>query len=188
MPKPIDVMWDDSPIDVSTEVNFIWSIANKLRGPYQSDKNKDVIIPMTILRRLECALEDTKDKVVAKFEADTTIATAMLCRIAQKSFYNVSRFTLKKLVDEPDNIAGNFREYIKGFSANVVDIIKSLEFDTQITKMDVNDRLYSVVKAFSELDLSPKTIDNVKMGYIFEDLIRRFLKMRRRAITIRGVM
>lgn len=174
MPKLIDVMWDDSPIDVSTEVNFIWSIANKLRGPYQSDKYKDVIIPMTIIRRLECALEETKDKVVAKFETDPTIATAMLCRIAEKSFYNVSRYNLKKLVDEPDNIAGNFREYIKGFSANVVDIIKSLEFDAQITKMDVNDRLYSVVKAFSELDLSPKTIDNVKMGYIFEDLIRRF--------------
>ena len=67
MDKKIDVMWDDNPINVSTEVNFIWGIANKLRGPYQSDKYKDVIIPMTIIRRLECALEDTKEKVVAKF-------------------------------------------------------------------------------------------------------------------------
>ncbi len=174
MPDKIDVMWDDSPVDVSTEVNFIWSIANKLRGPYQSDKYKDVIIPMTIIRRLECALEDTKDKVVERFEADPTIATAMLCRTSKMQFYNTSRYNLKKLVDDPDNIASNFRVYIKGFSPNVVDIIKSLEFDTQITKMDVNDRLFSVVKAFSELDLSPKTIDNVKMGYIFEDLIRRF--------------
>ncbi len=174
MEKQIDVMWDDSPVDVSTEVNFIWSIANKLRGPYQSDKYKDVIIPMTIIRRLECALEETKDKVVARFESDPTIASAMLCRTAGMQFYNTSRYNLKKLVDDPDNIASNFRVYIKGFSPNVVDIIKSLEFDTQITKMDVNDRLFSVVKAFSELDLSPKTIDNVKMGYIFEDLIRRF--------------
>ncbi|MBR1741031.1 MAG: N-6 DNA methylase [Lachnospiraceae bacterium] len=174
MDKKIDVMWDDTPIDVSTEVNFIWSIANKLRGPYQSDKYKDVIIPMTIIRRLECALEGTKDKVIARFEADPAIAKAMLCRTSGLQFFNVSRYNLKKLVDDPDNIAGNFREYIRGFSENVINIIKSLEFDTQITKMDVNDRLYSVVKAFSELDLSPETIDNVKMGYIFEDLIRRF--------------
>ncbi len=174
MEKQIDVMWDDAPVDVSTEVNFIWSIANKLRGPYQSDKYKDVIIPMTIIRRLECALEETKDKVVERFEKDPTIPSAMLCRTSGMQFYNTSQYSLKKLVDDPDSIASNFREYIKGFSPNVVDIIKSLEFDTQITKMDKNDRLYSVVKAFSELDLSPKTIDNVKMGYIFEDLIRRF--------------
>ncbi len=90
MPEKIDVMWDDSPVDVSTEVNFIWSIANKLRGPYQSDKYKDVIIPMTIIRRLECALEETKDKVVERFEADPTIATAMLCRTSKMQFYNTS--------------------------------------------------------------------------------------------------
>lgn len=71
--QTIDAMWDDSPIDVSTEVNFIWSIANKLRGTYQSDKYKDVIIPMVIIRRFECALEPTKDKVVAQFKANPTI-------------------------------------------------------------------------------------------------------------------
>lgn len=174
MDKKIDVMWDDNPINVSTEVNFIWGIANKLRGPYQSDKYKDVIIPMTIIRRLECALEDTKEKVVAKFEEDPTIPTSVLCRISELQFYNTSKYNLNKLLDDPDNIASNFREYIKGFSSNVIDIINSLDFDKQITKMDSNDRLYSVVKAFSELDLDPKTIDNVKMGYIFEDLIRRF--------------
>lgn len=174
MAKKIDVMWDDTPIDVSSEVNFIWSIANKLRGPYQSDKYKDVIIPMTIIRRLECALEKTKDKVVAKFQADPQIPPQLLCKVSKLQFYNTSGFTLKKLVNDPDSIAANFREYIKGFSPNVVDIIDRLEFDTQIKKMDDNDRLYSVVKAFSELDLDPETIDNVKMGYIFEDLIRRF--------------
>ncbi|MBR0518323.1 SAM-dependent DNA methyltransferase [bacterium] len=174
MDKKIDVMWDDNPINVSTEVNFIWGIANKLRGPYQSDKYKDVIIPMTIIRRLECALEDTKEKVVAKFEEDHTVPTSVLCRISELQFYNTSKYNLNKLLDDPDNIASNFREYIKGFSSNVIDIINSLDFDKQIAKMDLNDRLYIVVKAFSELDLNPKTIDNVKMGYIFEDLIRRF--------------
>lgn len=172
--KPIDLMWDDEPVNVTSEVNFIWSIANKLRGPYRSDKYKDVIIPMVIIRRLECALEDTKEKVLAKFDVDPDLPTQVFCRTSGYDFYNTSKYDLAELVNEPDNIAGNFREYIKGFSANVQDIIRSLEFDKQIDKMDENDRLYSVVKAFSELDLSPKTIDNVKMGYIFEDLIRRF--------------
>lgn len=172
--KPIDLMWDDEPVNVTSEVNFIWSIANKLRGPYRSDKYKDVIIPMVIIRRLECALEDTKEKVLAKFDVDPDLTTQVFCRTSGYDFYNTSKYDLAELVNEPDNIAGNFREYIKGFSANVQDIIRSLEFDKQIDKMDENDRLYSVVKAFSELDLSPKTIDNVKMGYIFEDLIRRF--------------
>ena len=172
--RPIDLMWDDEPVNVMSEVNFIWSIANKLRGPYRSDKYKDVIIPMVIIRRLECALEDTKEKVLAKFDIDPDLPTQVFCRTSGYDFYNTSKYDLAELVNEPDNIAGNFREYIKGFSSNVQDIIRSLEFDKQIDKMDENDRLYSVVKAFSELDLSPKTIDNVKMGYIFEDLIRRF--------------
>lgn len=172
--KPIDLMWDDEPVNVTSEVNFIWSIANKLRGPYRSDKYKDVIIPMVIIRRLECALEDTKEKVLARFDIDPDLPTQVFCRTSGYDFYNTSKYDLAELVNEPDNIAGNFREYIKGFSANVQDIIRSLEFDKQIDKMEENDRLYSVVKAFSELDLSPKTIDNVKMGYIFEDLIRRF--------------
>lgn len=172
--KPIDLMWDDEPVNVTSEVNFIWSIANKLRGPYRSDKYKDVIIPMVIIRRLECALEDTKEKVLARFDIDPDLPMQVFCRISRYDFYNTSKYDLAELVNEPDNIAGNFREYIKGFSCNVQDIIRSLEFDKQIDKMEENDRLYSVVKAFSELDLSPKTIDNVKMGYIFEDLIRRF--------------
>ncbi len=172
--KPTDLMWDDEPVNVTSEVNFIWSIANKLRGPYRSDKYKDVIIPMVIIRRLECALEDTKEKVLARFDIDPDLPTQVFCRTSGYDFYNTSKYDLAELVNEPDHIAGNFREYIKGFSANVQDIIRSLEFDKQIDKMEENDRLYSVVKAFSELDLSPKTIDNVKMGYIFEDLIRRF--------------
>lgn len=82
----IDAMWDDSPIDVSTEVNFIWSIANKLRGPYQSDKYKDVIIPMTIIRRFECALAPTKDKVVAQFEANPSFPVKAMYRVSGFQF------------------------------------------------------------------------------------------------------
>ena len=176
--QTIDAMWDDSPIDVSTEVNFIWSIANKLRGTYQSDKYKDVIIPMVIIRRFECALEPTKDKVVAQFKANPNYPAKAMYRISRFQFYNTSEFTLAELINDADNLAANFKAYLQSFSPNVQEIIvsaeKGLDFYKQIDKMDKNDRLLSVVKAFSELDLNPRTIDNVKMGYIFEDLIRRF--------------
>ena len=172
--QTIDAMWDDSPVDVSTEVNFIWSIANKLRGTYQSDKYKDVIIPMVIIRRFECALAPTKQKVVDQFKANPAYPAKAMYRVSGYQFYNTSEFDLAELVNDADHLAANFKSYIQGFSANIQDIIKSLDFDKQIDKMDKNNRLLSVVKAFSELDLNPVTIDNVKMGYIFEDLIRRF--------------
>lgn len=170
----IDMMWDDNPIDVSAEVNFIWSIANKLRGPYQSDKYKDVIIPMVIIRRFECALEETKDAVVEKYEANINYPAKAMYKVSGYQFYNTSRFTLAELVNDSDHLAANFKNYISGFSANIQDIIKNLEFDKQIDKMDKHNRLLSVVKAFSELDLNPSTVDNMKMGYIFEELIRKF--------------
>ena len=174
----IDAMWDDSPVDVSTEVNFIWSIANKLRGTYQSDKYKDVIIPMTIIRRFECALAPTKDKVVAQFKANPSFPAKAMYRVSGFQFYNTSEYTLEELCNDSDHLAANFKSYIQGFSANVQEIIlsaeKGLDFNKQIDKMDKNNRLLSVVKAFSELDLNPRTIDNVKMGYIFEELIRKF--------------
>lgn len=173
-----DAMWDDSPVDVSKETSMIWSIANKLRGTYQSDKYKEVIIPMTIIRRFECALAATKDKVVEMYEQHPNYPAKALCSVAGFQFYNTSRFTLAELCNDADHLAPNFISYIQGFSANVQEILLSeargLDFGKQITKMDKNNRLLAVVKAFSELDLDPQTIDNVKMGYIFEDLIRRF--------------
>lgn len=176
--KIIDAMWDDAPIDVSSEVNFIWSIANKLRGPYQSDKYKDVIIPMTIIRRFECALAPTKKAVVAQAKRDPTFPAKAMYRVSNYPFYNTSEFDLAELVNDSDHLAANFKSYIQGFSSNVQEILlsaeKGLDFLKQIDKMDKNNRLLSVVKAFSELDLDPRTIDNVKMGYIFEELIRKF--------------
>lgn len=168
------MIWDDAPIDVSSEVNFIWSIANKLRGPYQSDKYKDVIIPMVIIRRFECALEKTKEKVVAQFKKNPNYPAKAMCRISGYQFYNTSEYTLEELLNDSDHLAANFKSYLGGFSANVQDIIRSLDFEKQIDKMAKHNRLLSVVKAFSELDLNPDTIDNMKMGYIFEDLIRKF--------------
>lgn len=167
-------MWDDTPVDVSTEVNFIWSIANKLRGPYQSDKYKDVIIPMTIIRRFECALADTKAAVIKKNKENPVYPAKAMCRISGYQFYNTSDYDLAELINDSEHLADNFKQYILKFSVNVQDIIRSLDFEKQIDKMDKNNRLLSVVKAFSEIDLNPKTIDNVKMGYIFEELIRKF--------------
>ena len=172
--RHIDPMWDDKPLDVSQEVNFIWSIANKLRGPYQSDKYKDVIIPMTILRRFECALAPTKNKVVEQYKKNPNYPEKAMQRLSGYQFYNTSRFDLAELCNDSEHLAANLTAYIEGFSTNVQGIIRNLEFDRQIEKMDKHNRLYSVVKAFSELDLDPKTIDGMKMGYIFEELIRKF--------------
>lgn len=174
----IDPLWDDNPINITKEVNFIWSIANKLRGPYSSDKYRDVIIPMTIIRRFECALAPTKNRVVEEYEKAPGRPAIYFCKISGYSFYHTSHFSLERLLDDPDNIAENFKAYLEGFSTNVKVILTSkergLNFNEQIDKMDKNNRLYGVVKAFSELDLDPKHIDSMKMGYIFEDLIRRF--------------
>lgn len=127
--QTIDAMWDDSPVDVSTEVNFIWSIANKLRGTYQSDKYKDVIIPMVIIRRFECALAPTKQKVVDQFRANPAYPAKAMYRVSGYQFYNTSEFDLAELVNDADYLAANFKSYIQGFSANIQDIIKSLDFD-----------------------------------------------------------
>lgn len=113
----IDAMWDDSPIDVSTEVNFIWSIANKLRGTYQSDKYKDVIIPMVIIRRFECALAPSKKKVLETFAANPNYPAKAMYRVSGYQFYNTSGFDLAELVNDSEHLAANFKAYIQGFSA-----------------------------------------------------------------------
>ena len=169
-----DFLLDYKPVDVSKEVGLVWSIANSLRGAYTSDKYKEVIIPMVIIRRFECALEEKKDLVVAKFESNPNAPAAILNQISGYPFYNTSRFNLTNLLNDSSNIAENFQSYIEGFSANIQIILNSLEFSKQITKMDKNNRLFGVVKKFSELDLYTNSVDSMKMGYIFEDIIRRF--------------
>lgn len=169
-----DVMFDDTSIDVSKEVALVWSIANSLRGAYTSDKYKEVIIPMVIIRRFECALAETKRAVIDKYKENPKLPAALLEKVSDYPFYNTSEFTLARLLNDSDNIAENFVSYIEGFSANVQTILANLEFKKQIEKMDKNNRLYGVVKKFSEIDFDPKSIDGMKMGYIFEDIIRRF--------------
>lgn len=174
MPDLRTALWDDNPVDITSEANFIWSIANKLRGSYMPDKYGDVVIPMTIIRRFECALASTKDKVVDQYKQNPAYPAKAMQRISGYQFYNTSEFDLKELCNDPEHIAANFREYLNSFSANVQDIFRELNMDDHIKKMDKDGCLYSVVKAFSELDLSVETFDSIKMGYIFENLIGRF--------------
>ena len=174
--KKIDELWDDNPVDITQEANFIWNIANKLRGTYMPDKYGDVIIPMTILRRFECALEPTKNAVIEAHEKNVNLPSQVLEKKSGFQFYNFSHYTLKELLNDPDHLVENFLEYIEGFSANVQDIFKQLTFENQINKMNEGGCLLTVVKAFSELDLNPSTYDSIKMGYIFENLIGRFFQ------------
>jgi type I restriction enzyme M protein len=170
----VDLIYTDKSIDVSKEVDHVWSIANSLRGTYRADEYKKVIIPMTIIRRIECALEPTKDAVLKAFESDQDTPVDMLQDASGFSFYNTSRYNLKELLNDSKNIAVNLQSYIDGFSPNIRDIINSLEFSKEIEKMNKSNRILGVIKKFSELDLDPKTMDGMKMGYMFEDIIRRF--------------
>lgn len=159
-------------VNITEQVNFIWKIANKLRGPYKPEKYKDVIIPMCIIRRFECVLEDTKEAVLE--QAKKIDIEAVLNSKSGYKFHNKSEFNLNKLLDDPDSIKLNFKSYLQGFSSEVRDIIEKLHFDKEIDYMDEKDRLYNVIKEFSQIDLHPNTVSNSEMGYIFEELIRKF--------------
>lgn len=174
--QKIDILWDDNPVDISEEANFIWSIANKLRGTYMPDKYGDVIIPMTIIRRFECALAKTKADVVAKYKENPNYPAKGMYKISGYRFYNVSEFTLQELCNDADHIAENFKAYIQGFSDHIKDILNNLNMEAHIKKMDEGGCLFNTVKAFSELDLSVENFDSIKMGYIFENLIGRFFQ------------
>ena len=128
---------DDMPVDKTAEANFIWSIANMLRGAYMPDKYGDVIIPMTIIRRFECVLEPSKDKVIETYEKNKNYSVRAMYRISGKQFYNTSRYNLKELCNDPDHIASNFKASLDGFSANVREILNQLNIDSHIDKMTI---------------------------------------------------
>jgi type I restriction enzyme M protein len=161
-------------VDVKRQIDTVFSIANTLRGTYQPDKYRDVILPMIILRRIECALSNTKDAVCEAYEANSDIAEAMLRRKSGYAFYNTSRWTLAKLLGDAPQLHKNLPTYIDAFSPNIKQIFADLEFDKEITKMHKGFKLTGVVRKFSELDLDPEHVNNVAMGYMFEEVIRRF--------------
>ncbi|GMG97967.1 type I restriction-modification system subunit M [Tepidimicrobium xylanilyticum] len=165
-------------INFQDKVNFIWSIAELLRGPYKKEQYGDVILPMAVLRRFDCVLAATKQEVLEKYEAlkksGLQNVDPILNRISKQEFNNTSRYDFEKLLADPDNIANNLRNYINGFSKNAREIIEHFDFDKQITKLNDNNLLYLVVSEFNKIDLHPDKVSNMEMGYIFEELIRRF--------------
>jgi type I restriction enzyme M protein len=160
------------------KVSFIWSVADLLRGPYRPNQYKDVMLPMTVLRRLDCVLEPTKDQVLAKIKnlegGKIKNLEPILNRAAGQDFHNTSRFTFERLKGDPDNIAANLTQYIKSFSTRAREIIEHFGFEEHIAKLDKADRLYLIVSRFCDINLHPDTVSNIEMGYIFEELIRRF--------------
>jgi len=164
--------------NINGRANFIWSVADLLRGPYRPNQYKDVMLPMTVLRRLDCVLDPTKDAVLAKLKSleggKVKNVEPILNKVAGQSFHNTSRFTFEKLKGEPDNIAANLTQYIKSFSSHARDIIEHFGFEEHIAKLDKVDRLFLLVKKFCEIDLHPDEVPNIEMGYIFEELVRRF--------------
>lgn len=159
-------------------INFIWTIANLLRGPYRPAQYRRVMLPMTVLRRMDCVLETTKEKVLKKFEqlkaTKVKNPEIILNKEAGQKFHNISRFTFKKLIGDPDNIAKNLSNYIKGFSSKAREVFEFYNIEQEIAKLDESNRLFLIVKEFASLDLHPDRVPNVEMGYIFKELVRRF--------------
>ncbi|MNK04809.1 Type I restriction enzyme EcoKI M protein [compost metagenome] len=161
--------------------NFIWSIADLLRGDYKQSDYGKVILPLTVLRRLDCVLQATKADVLKKYEQATVMKIQnidpILNKVAGYSFHNRSNFDFDKLIADPNNIAANLRDYINGFSAEAREIIEQFEFENQINRMDDNNLLFMVVKRFQEIDLHPGKVSSMEMGYLFEELIRKFAEI-----------
>jgi len=167
--------------NVKESANFIWAIADILRGDYKQSDYGKVILPLTVLRRLDCVLETSKEDVLKKFEQLKTTNIENLDPILNKTagynFHNKSQFDFNKLIADPNNIASNLRNYINGFSEDAREIIEQFEFENQINKLDDNNLLFMIVKRFQEVDLHPDTISSMEMGYMFEELIRKFAEI-----------
>lgn len=169
-------------MNLSTSINekaaLIWAIADKLTGVYKPHEYGEVILPLTVIRRFDCILADTKEAVLEKYDEVKTLPMrdVLLRKVSGYEFYNTSKYTFEKLLDEPDNIEENFHDYLNGFSENVRDIIEKFKFDGHIDTMANKGILYIVIKEFTSTraNLHPDVISNLEMGYIFEEIIRRF--------------
>lgn len=154
-----------------------WSVADLLRGEYKQSDYGKVILPFTLLRRLESVLAPTKDAVLEEYTAKKDLGIPLDIFLTQKSenqFYNISKFDLKTLLADPDNLLQNLENYINGFSTNAREVFEKYKFNEQIQFLSDSDLLFEVVKKFATIDLSPQTVSNHIMGLVFEDLIRRF--------------
>ena len=169
-------------MNLSTSINekaaLIWAIADKLTGVYKPHEYGEVILPLTVIRRFDCILADTKEAVLEKYDEvkNLPMRDVLLRKVSGYEFYNTSKYTFEKLLDDPDNIEENFHDYLNGFSENVRDIIEKFKFDGHIDTMANKGILYIVIKEFTSTraNLHPDVISNLEMEYIFEEIIRRF--------------
>lgn len=172
-------------INFQERANDIWSIANLLRGYYKQHDYGKVILPFTILRRLDELLEPTKEKVLAEYEKIKTkppvVVEELLNKASGYRFHNRSKFTLKSLVKDANNLQPNLRNYINGFSIQGREIFEYFEFDKQIAKIEEGKLLFQITKEFSEK--SYKDLDTLGMGYVFEHLIRKFAEASNDVLT-----
>lgn len=170
------------PSNFQELANFIWSVADLLRGPYRPPQYERVMLPLTVLRRFDCVLDETKEKVVKRhqqlLDGKVKNMDPILNKVAGKGedfgFHNHSPLDFRRLKGDPDNVGRHLTDYIAGFSENVRRIFERFEFDKEIEKLEESNRLYAVVSRFAEIDLHPDRVDNITMGLVFEDLIRRF--------------
>jgi type I restriction enzyme M protein len=163
------------------KVNFIWSIANVLRGDYKQSDYQKVILPLTVLRRLDCVTEPTKEKVLREDERleEQGIQNKhrALKRAAGQQVYNTSEHTFESLVKDPEHLADNLRYYMNSFDPKTVEILENFNFDQQIDKLEQANLLYQVVERFNTIDLHPDNVPNEEMGTIYEELIRKFSEL-----------
>lgn len=162
-------------MNINEQANFIWSIADLLRGDFKQSEYGKVILPFTVLRRFDCVLAPSKAKIL---EANKTLTVSnkrpIFKRMTGHDYYNVSQFDFEKLMDDSNAIEANLRDYINGFSEDVREIMDNFEIFGAIDRLSRANLLYLVVQRFAEIDMSDTQIDNLEMGYMFEELIRRF--------------
>jgi type I restriction enzyme M protein len=159
---------------------FIWSVADLLRGDYKQSEYGRVILPFTVLRRLDCVLEATKPAVLAEYQAKQAQGITpdpFVLRVAGQTFFNVSPLDMKKLMGDQDHIRENLYSYINAFSPAVRDIFERFEFHTQIERLAKAGLLYQVTERFTQVDLHPDQVSNHQMGLVFEELIRKFAEL-----------
>jgi len=162
------------------KVQFVWQVADLLRGDYKPAEYRGVILPLLVLRRLDAVLEPTKAKVLAtavRLEGVTNNPGPLLKKASGVPFYNTSPLSFAKLLDDPNSLAGNLRSYIHAFSPDAVEVLEKYRFDEQISRLDQAGLLYLVLGKFADLDLHPGAVPNHAMGYLFEELLRRFSEL-----------
>ncbi len=169
----------NQPVGFQNKVGFIWAVADLLRGDFKAHEYGQVVLPLVVLRRLECALAPTKQQVVAKAEqlGDSPGKDAVLNAVAKHRFWNASPLDLTKILADPGTAAANLRTYLAGFSPSAREVLDAYGFGDKITRLDKAGLLYQVLARFADLDLSEAAVPNETMGYVFEELLRRFSEM-----------